>query len=168
MSLLLSDGCDILLVALRSVEAEREVGMGGMADGDFPRGRNDLKLRPAAERVREGAKYLDRKVPGWWKSVDRKRLRMESDTSGVAEQVSGFRYIELDERRKPDACDRLGITAENEAALGFAPPLGTCKTVARWRLAFAELDNCWDREVAVRESQGAPRRLGHHISVMFG
>lgn len=102
------------------------------------------KDRPILERARYGARYLDRVAPDWRKRVVRDRLDQMSDTNNVASQITGLPYLEIQfPKRGTDACDRLGITAENEARLGFAVPIYTCFTVAESRQAYAELTEAW-------------------------
>lgn len=119
-----------------------------------------LVMRPAIERVRNGARHLDALVPNWRERVDVNRLDQASDASDVVSQVAGLKYLELDSRRKPDACDRLGVTVENEAAFGFAVGLYTCHSVAEYKQAYIELTDAW--KVVLTEG---PTRFKEKVAV---
>ena len=51
---------------------------------------DDLAMHHARERVAEGVKVLDQKVPEWWKVIDLKRLDMANCHTCMLGQLFGY------------------------------------------------------------------------------
>lgn len=72
--------------------------------------------RSYAERVRNGAAFLDRELPGWHQDIDLDRLELSSSCDCVLGQLWGDCY--------EDAVSDMCLEEDQSWEMGFVAPLG--------------------------------------------
>lgn len=117
---------------------------------------NPSQLRYAAKRVRKGARYLDDKIPDWWRKVKVGRLDMHDQCRCVLGQIYGdYKPEEIGLAYSTDDIDRNRLSPDE--AYGFDVPSGIADE--EYTLYYERLTELWREEIKVRSSvsQETPR-----------